>query len=142
MITGKTIVKESFLDMISTQYQNYIVFFVDDSSGTLSDTSTMSDATALEIVEQNGYTRKTLLTSSFTYSSGRVSTDTDELQWSFTGSVSFTHLCYAVGATLTNGDSTGQLERIVAANDGNSLSFVNGESYTLPSFKLLLRSSL
>jgi len=142
MVTDKTIVKESFLDMISTQYQNYIVFFVNDGGGTLSDTSTMSDAASLEIAEQNGYLRKSLLNSSFTYSGKQVSTSTDELQWDFTGSVSFTHLCYVVGGTLTNGDSIGKLERIVAANGGNSLSFNNGETYVLNSFSILLSGSI
>ena len=142
MITGKTITKESFFDMLDSQYQNYIVFFVDDSGGTLTDESTMADAVNLELPSGNGYARKTLLSNSFSYSNGNIQTSTDELQWNFTGNISFTHLCYAVQATLSNGDSTGKLERIVAANGGNSLSFVDGESYILPSFIILLNSTV
>jgi len=135
MITNKVLAKD-FLEIIKNQYTNLIVLLVDDGGGTLTKLSTMNDVASLELPSGNGYERKNVLTSSFTFSNGNYSVGTDGNTWNFTGNISFTHLCFSVGATTTIGDNVGTLERIAAVNDGNYLSFANGESYNLPGFNI------
>ena len=141
MITGKLITKD-FLELIKNQYTNLIVFLVDDGSGTLSQTSTMADAVNLELPSGNGYERQNILTTSFSFNNGSYSIQTDSQTWNFTGNVSFTHLCFSVGANTTIGDTTGTLERIAAVDNGNSLSFGDGESYNLPGFNISIIGKL
>lgn len=137
MITDKVLAKD-FLEIVKNQYTNLIVFLVDDGSGTLTQSSTMNDAASLELPSGNGYERKNILSSSFTFSNGNYSVSTDEHTWNFTGNVSFTHLCFSVDAATTIGDDAGTLERIAAANSGNYLSFADGESYNLPGFNIFI----
>lgn len=126
--------------MLSQHYVNYVVFMI-NTTIIMDTATTLSEVIGDEIPESNGYVRKSPLTNTFVWDGDLYLVNTDSLVWSFTGPIDFTHLCFIVQGSLTHQDTTGYLERIVAVNDGNVLSFVSGDSYTLDSFSIIAKGT-
>lgn len=141
MITEPLIPGEALLKIVGDFYQNYVVFLINDASGILPADPTLADVAPLEIDELYSYARQSVPLDPFTVASPDiVQSKAADRAWTFSGgSVSFTHVVYAVGATLTNKDATGTLERLVPANDGNTVTIPDQETYLADGFTISQR---
>ena len=144
MITEPLIPGEALLKIVGDFYQDYVVFLIDDTAGTLPADPTLVDVAPLEIDELYSYARQSVPLDPFTVTLvGTVEAKCADRAWTFSGgSVSFTHIAYAVGATLTNKDVTGTLERLVPANDGNTLTIPNQGTYLADGFTISQQGGL
>jgi hypothetical protein len=138
-----TITQNILEELIISSYSNYVVFLIDDSSGTLTAQSTMTDASALEITEENGYQRESLTLGSWVFEDNVLSSEVPETTWNISGgSITATHFCFAVQANTINGDSTGILERFIAIDDGNQVTYNDGDTVKQNSFVIELSGSI
>ena len=130
-------------ELIISSYTNYVVFIVDDPTATLTDQSTMTDASALEIAEANGYTRKSLTLGTWEFNSGVLSSEVPETTWTASGgSITATHFCFAVQANTTQGDTTGILERFVPIDNGNQFTYNDGDTIKMNKFTIQLSGEI
>lgn len=137
------ITKNILEELIISSYVDYIVFLVDDSGGTLTDQSTMTDAAALEILEQNGYLRQLLTIGTWNYDSGDLISEVGEVTWNVSGgSITATHFCYAIQANTTNGNDAGILERFIAIDNGNQVTYQDGDVIKSNAFIIQLSGSI
>ena len=142
MIEDAVLTKEGLLKIVNDFYQSYVVFLIDDSSGVLTNQSTMVDAAPLEIDELNQYSRLAVTIDPFSFSLNKVSSVTEKKIWQISGgNITFTHVCFAVGANLINKDTTGTLERIVGSSSGTPLTINDNGIYVVDQFQILLEGS-
>jgi hypothetical protein len=131
-ISTKTVMDEGLLNMIDNYLgSNLIAFLVNDNSGTLDKTFSMSSVASLEISEGFGYTRKQVTLNSASMVGSVASATSQELDWTASGGTipAFTHICFAIGGNLTNGDTSGVINRIEPVSSGSSISLGDGEKY-------------
>lgn len=115
---------------VITGYLNttMFAFLINDSSNTINDTSSMSNAAALELASAGGYVRKAVTLGTPNISSGTATITAPQIIWTATANFTFTKICYARGATSTIGNTTGTLVRVEDVT-GNTITLVPGQSY-------------
>lgn len=114
-ITSKTTMNEGLLNILDDYFGNNLVaFLIDDSSGTLDKTSSMSTVSSLEIPSGNGYSRKTVILNGASMVGSQASTTSQELDWTASGGTipNFSHICFVIKGSTTVGDSTGVIDRV------------------------------
>lgn len=129
-ITSKTVMDEGLLNIIDSYFGNNLVaFLVNDSSGTLDKTFSMSSVASLEIAEGNGYTRKQVTLNSASMVGSQASATSQELDYTASGGTipQFTHIAFVIGGTTTVGDTTGIVDRVEPVSSGNAITLNDGE---------------
>ena len=129
-ITSKTVMDEGLLNILDDYFGNNLVaFLVNDNSGTLDRTFSMSSVASLEIAEGNGYVRKQVTLNNAGMVGNQASATSQELDWTAAGGTipAFTHICFVIGGNLTNLDATGVIDRIEPVSSGSSITLSDGE---------------
>lgn len=129
-ITSKTVMDEGLLNIIDSYFGgNLVAFLVDDGSGTLDRTFSMSSVASLEIPDGNGYTRKQVTLNSASMVGSQASATSVELDWTASGGTipQFTHICFVIGGSTTNGSTGGVVDRVEPVSSGSSISLADGE---------------
>jgi hypothetical protein len=108
-----------------------VAFLINDSSGTLDATFSLSSIVSLEIPEGNGYTRKAVTLNNSTMVGSQSTAVSQEFDWTATGGTipEFTHVCFITNGSTTHGSTTGVINRVEPVSNGNATSLNDGEKY-------------
>lgn len=148
-INTRTVMDEGLADILDYYFGggNTIIILINDLSGTLDDTSTITQVVNQEISSAGGYTRKTLTFPSATINNSftaAAETTSNTVTWTATGAAidTFTHAALIIRGNSAIGDTTGVINRVEPVLNGSvistGLSLPQGASYSYNTLKRAL----
>ena len=131
-ITQNTFMEAGLKAKIDNYYApQTIAFLINDPSGTLTASSTMTNVVALELPSGNGYARQAVTLPTASIIAGNAEAQGDDIVFQASGGniPTFSHICFCLGGSTTVGSTTGTIDRIEPVNNNSPLSLNDGESY-------------
>jgi len=131
-ITQNTFMEEGLKAKIDNYYApQTIAFLINDSSGTLTASSTMTSVVALELPSGNGYARQAVTLPKASIIAGNAEAQSEDIVFQASdGNIpTFSHICFCLGGSTTVGSTTGTIDRIEPVNNNSPLTLNDGESY-------------